>query len=53
MGLFAFRRLRDQLEAASQEAASFAAEQCQLQEPPATPKRRRQPKPLSDHSEGG
>jgi len=45
MGLFAFRRLREQLEAASQEAASFAVQQSPVQEAPAPQKRRRQPKP--------
>jgi hypothetical protein len=44
MGLFAFRRLREQLEAASHEAASFTEQQSPMQEAPA-PKRRRQPKP--------
>jgi hypothetical protein len=45
MGLFAFRRLREQLEAASKEVASFAVEQSPVQEEPALPKRRRQLKP--------
>lgn len=45
MGLFAFKRLRDQLqEAASQEVASFAAEQSTPQEEPVNPPRRRRSK---------
>jgi len=46
MGMFAFRRLRDQ--EAAREAASFSIEQSQQQEPPVEPVKRRgrQPKTL-------
>jgi hypothetical protein len=49
MGMFAFKRLREQ-EAASQEVASFSMEQRSLQEEPVErPKRRgRQPKATMD-----
>jgi hypothetical protein len=48
MGLFAFRRLRDQLEAASHEAASFVDQQSQPQEAPVQTRKTRSRKVTVD-----
>jgi hypothetical protein len=46
MGMFAFRRLRERLEAASQEAASFAVQQSPSDEEVKPRRRGRQPKAI-------
>ena len=51
MGLFAFKRLRERLEAASQEAASFAVQQSQEPQP-VKPKRRPRTGNLINKPEG-